>query len=228
MKIGLVGGTFDPIHLGHLDVGRAAQQVLGLDEVWLVPARMPPHRHQPLASAAHRFAMAALAIADEPAFRLSDIEMDRPGPSYTIDTLDALAASGPGGRVFYFVIGADAFGDVPTWRAFPAVLDRCHFVVVSRPGRRAADLRTTLPALAPRMVDMPGAVPARPSILLVDAATADVSSTDLRRRIAAGLTVTGLVPDRVAAYLERHGLYGPRAAAPSGPAVEARQETEHA
>jgi nicotinate-nucleotide adenylyltransferase len=228
MTIGLLGGTFDPIHLGHLDVGRAAQRALDLDEIWIVPARRPPHRHRPLASAAHRFAMAALALAGEPRFRLSDIEMDRQGPSYTIDTLGALETDHRPGRAFVFVIGADAFRDVPSWRAFPAVLDRVHFVVVSRPGHRATGLRAALPALASRMVDVPCAIPAHPSILLLDAPTADVSSTDVRHRLLTGQPVTGLVPDVVAAYVEKHGLYGPGSTDPAGPASGVTEETEHA
>src|SRR6187549_2314720 len=101
--IGLLGGTFDPVHCGHLDVARAAQQALGLDEVWLVPARVPPHRTTPQASAAHRFAMAALAVSDDPTLRASDVEMESGGPSYTIDTLERLEATGLDARGLCFI-----------------------------------------------------------------------------------------------------------------------------
>lgn len=207
MNVGLVGGTFDPIHQGHLDVAQAARQALDLDEVWLVPARTPPHRHQPVASATHRFAMAALACEGQAAVRVSDVEMDRPGPSYTIDTLDALTAlHGP--RVsFYCILGADAFADVPTWRAYPTILDRCHFVAVSRPGKPVAALRAALPALASRMCDAPCTRPPTPSIFLVDALTAAVSSTGIRQALRADRSIAGLVPTAVAAYIEHHALY---------------------
>jgi nicotinate-nucleotide adenylyltransferase len=207
MRIGLLGGTFDPIHHGHLDVARAAATTVGLDEVWLLPARQPPHRHQPHASAAHRFAMVALATAAEPAMRVSDLEMDRPGPSYTIDTLAAAERAVPPGATIFFLIGVDAFHDVPTWRAYPDVIDRCHFVVVSRPGAPVADLADRLPILAPRMIKLPSPIPSTPSIFLVEAPTSIASSTEVRRRIADGRSIDDLVSGPVAAYIAKHRLY---------------------
>lgn len=207
MKLGLLGGTFDPIHHGHLDVARAGQRFLDLDEVWVVPARQPPHRQRPHVSAAHRFAMAALAVSVEPGMRVSDVEMDRQGPSYSMDTLTTVRHMVERDSVICFLIGVDAFRDVPSWRGFPSVLDLCHFAVVSRPGASVTTLRTDLPQLAPRMIDTPCEIPRQPSILLVDAPTAAVSSTDVRRRLTEGDDVTGLVPDSVAAYIARHQLY---------------------
>lgn len=208
MTLGLLGGTFDPFHVGHVDVARAALDAVGLDEVWIVPARMPPHRRTPHASAAHRFAMAALGVAAEPRFRVSDLEMDREGPSYTVDTLDGFLASDAavGHRVF-FIIGADAFRDIAQWRAFPNVLDRCHFVVVSRPGVAATSLPPLLPAVRDRMVTTPSPIPARPSVLLVDTPTAPVSSTEVRRAHREGRPLTDLVPAAVADYIQRQRLY---------------------
>lgn len=207
MKLGLLGGTFDPIHQGHLDVARAAIEALALDEVWLVPARQPPHRHNPHASAPHRFAMVALATADAPRLRVSDIEMERAGPSYTVDTLSAVGATVPGDTTLFFLIGVDAFRDVPSWRAFPAVLDRAHFVVVSRPGAPVADLRDRLPALASRMITAPAAIPPTPSIFLVEAPTSPVSSTEVRSRVRTGGSIEDLVSGPVAAYIAKHRLY---------------------
>ena len=207
MKLGLFGGTFDPVHCGHLDVARAAQVALGLDRVWLVPARVPPHRSAPLASASHRFAMAAIAVASEDAMQVSDIEMDTPGASYTIETLDRLSAIGIAPAAVHLVTGADAFRDVPTWKGYPHLLDRCHFVVVSRPGNPAPALREALPALRERMVEPSWQSAARPSIFLVDVPTAAVSSTDVRRAIRDGDSLTGLVPPAVAAHIARHQLY---------------------
>lgn len=208
MTVGLFGGTFDPMHRGHLDVAQAARRALALDVVWVIPARVPPHRTQPHASASHRFAMAALALEHEDGLRLSDVEMDTDGPSYTVTTLDRLDARGVSGTSTFFITGADAFRDIRTWKAFPAILDRCHFVAVSRPGCPARSLRDALPALADRMHDVPCAVPPTPSILLVDAPTAPVSSTGVRQALAEGAPIEGMVPDAVAHYIRREHLYG--------------------
>ena len=214
MRLGLFGGTFDPIHVGHLDVARVAEQALGLDRVWLIPARVPPHRHTPQASAAHRFAMTSLAVQGTDHLLVSDVEMDVDGPSYTAETLDRLQARGVDLTSAFFIIGADAFRDIAAWRAYPAVLDRCHFTVVSRPGLPASTLRHALSGLAPRMVNVPPAgtsapfaIPARASILLVDRPTSPISSTDVRRSLASGEPITGMVPDSVADHIRRHALY---------------------
>lgn len=207
MNIGLLGGTFDPIHLGHVDVARAAHRVLALDQVWIVPARTPPHRHHPVASAAHRFAMATLAIAGEASMRVSDVEMDQLGPSYTIDTFDRLGVGTGSRHRFVFISGADAFKDIPSWKAYPAILDRCHFAVVSRPGLPCHALPQLLPDLAPRMLEAPCPFPLNPSIFLVDVPTAAVSSTNVRHALAAHRPLDGLVPPPVAAHISRHGLY---------------------
>jgi nicotinate-nucleotide adenylyltransferase len=207
MRIGILGGTFDPVHNGHLDVADAASRALVLDELWLVPCRVPSHRSTPHASAAHRFAMTALATASLPHILLSDLEMTSDMPSYTVETLDRLAARGTDMSQLFVITGADAFADIATWRAYPAVLDRCHFAVVSRPDRPVTTLRAALPDLAPRMVTMPAPLPAHPSILLIDAPTAPVSSTDVRQRAAAGESLTGLVPAPVRDYISKHHLY---------------------
>ncbi len=207
-KQGLLGGTFDPVHVGHLGVAAAARRALGLDAVTLLPAPLPPHRAAPSASAPHRFAMAALATQDVPDMTLSDVEFDSPGPSYTDTTLDRLSARGIDTRTLFFIIGADAFRDIASWRNFPAVLDRCHFVVVSRPGTPVEELRVALRPLSARMVQAPCTIPAEPCIFLVDALTPPVSSTDIRDRLASGRPVAGLLPASVQAYIEKHGLYG--------------------
>ena len=210
MTLGLFGGTFDPIHNGHLDVARAARGALGLSEVWVVPARLPPHRSLPLASAAHRFAMAALAIVDDDGLVLSDLEMDTDGPSYTTHTLDRLTERGVDTRALCLITGADAFLDIRSWKDYPQLLNRCHFAVVSRPGTSALTLPSALPDLAGRMEPATPVPPSRPRILLDDAPTAPVSSTDVRRARAAGQSLAGLVPPAVAAYIDRHALYAPR------------------
>lgn len=218
--VGLLGGTFDPIHRGHLDVARAAREALGLDEVWLVPARHPPHRENPIASAAHRFAMAALALAEDDSLRLSDAEMERTGPSFTIETLDLLESRHPHLKgAFIFLAGVDAFRDIRTWRRWDELIDRCHFAVVSRPGDAARTVREDLPELAERMHDAPCALTQRAGIFLIDAQTAPVSSTSLRAALAAERPVDGLLPGTVATYAVQHRLY----AEPPVPVMEAPQ-----
>ena len=206
-RLGLLGGTFDPIHQGHLDVAEAARQALGLTHILVVPARLPPHRRAPRASAAHRFAMAALAVESHAQLLVSDMEMEDSAPSYTAATLDRLARRGFDTTSLFFVTGADAFQDIGTWMDYPAILDRCHFVAVSRPGHPAPELPRLLPDLASRMRQTPCDVPAQPAILLVDASTAPVSSTGVRERIRNGESIEQLVPRGVAAYIMKHGLY---------------------
>jgi nicotinate-nucleotide adenylyltransferase len=216
-RLALLGGTFDPIHRGHLDIARAAREALGLDQVSLVPANAPPHRRAPEASAAHRFAMAGLASLDDPGLLVSDIEMLDTAPSYTSSTLAKLADKGFTGTAVVFITGADAFREIGTWKGFPAILDACHFIVVSRPGVPVGGLRRDLPALADRMVDLPAAIPDAPAILLVDAVTADVSSTRVRQKLLEGGTIEGMVPATVAAYIRKQRLYRAQQAPPQDP-----------
>lgn len=210
VRAGWLGGTFDPIHNGHLDVARAAHAALALDHVQLVPAGIPPQRSAPSASIAHRVAMAELAAALHEWLHVSRIEIDAETTSYTSDTLDRLAAAGVDLRTLYVITGADAFAGILTWKDAEHLLDRCHFVAVSRPGYPAPLLRESLPALAPRMIDADGCnPPAQPSIFLVDAPTSPVSSTAVRAQASEGRSLGGLVPAAVAAYIEQHGLYRP-------------------
>jgi nicotinate-nucleotide adenylyltransferase len=207
-RLGWLGGTFDPIHNGHLDVARAAQHALALDQVQLVPAGRPPQRSAPSASIDHRVAMVELAAALHEWLRVSRIEIDSVTTSYTTDTLDRLAAAGVDLRSLFVITGADAFAGIMTWKDPQRLLDRCHFVAVSRPGHPAPSLRRSLPALAARMIDANGCIPpAQPSIFLVEAPTSAVSSTAVRAQAAEGRPLDGLVPPAVAAYIEQHGLY---------------------
>jgi nicotinate-nucleotide adenylyltransferase len=218
-RTGVLGGTFDPIHEGHLAVAIAAARALALDDILLVPSRTPPHRPvDPAASIFHRFAMVALAAQRDPRLLSCDLELSRPGPSYTADTLRALHATGLDRLQIFFLIGADAFADIAVWREYPAVLDFAHFVVCSRPGTPASVIPTRLPGLAYRMltlqpdVDAPPASPT-PTVYLLDGATPPVSSTDVRARARAGRPLAGLLPPEVEAYIRRHGLYGAPASA---------------
>ena len=207
-RIGILGGTFDPIHCGHLDVGRAAERALGLTQIVLITANTPPHRPQPVASSYHRFAMVALAIGGHERWRASDVELGTGLPSFTSGTLEHFHDRGFAPTELCFLIGADAFVEIESWKDFPAILDRAHFAVVSRSGFPVADMSARLPALARRMTG-PSEVAARttPSIFLIDAPTANVSATAIRQRSANGESIVGLVPPAVGQHIERHALY---------------------
>lgn len=209
-RIGILGGTLDPIHEGHLGAARAAQHALHLAQVIVMPSRVPPHRAQgPAASPYHRFAMAALAVSTAAGMIVSDEELCAEGPSYTALTLERLAQRGLNASQIFFIIGADAFAEIETWYRYPAVLDLAHFAVVSRPGEPAIDLRHRLPGLRSRLL-LPGeeaAAGGGTSIFLVNAPTPEVSSTEIRRRLRAGEAIGGLVPPAVEGHIRRHGLY---------------------
>lgn len=209
-RIGILGGTLDPIHCGHLSAAIAARDAFGLSHVLVVPSRIPPHRPvQPLASPFHRFAMASLAVSGVPRLEASDEELSADGPSYTADTLDRLHARGIGATQIFFITGADAFADIATWKRYPAVLDLANFVVVARPGHSLDALPSRLPSLAGRL--RPAGGYAQPgdgtSIYLLQAPTPDVSSTVVRERLKRGEPVSGLVPPLVEAHIHQHALY---------------------
>jgi nicotinate-nucleotide adenylyltransferase len=219
MTLGVLGGTFDPIHNGHLAAGQRAQAALGLAQVLVVPSRIPPHRPAGAPPEA-RLAMARLAAAGRPGWVVSDIELGREGPSYTFDTLTALRAEST--SQFFFIIGADAFAEIATWSRYPAVLDLAHFVVVARPGITLHSLQARVPDLADRMttpdafnsptdakatVGKPSPSAHKTRVILLETATPDVSSTEIRRRVRAGESILGLVPDPVASYISAHRLY---------------------
>ena len=207
-RIGLLGGTFDPIHQGHLDLAGAAWAALDLTALYLVPSRQPPHRPQPAASSFHRFAMVAVAIAGRAGWRVSDVELQRPDPSFTAATLQTFAGFGFTAEELFFVLGADAFEDIASWRDYPAILTAAHFAVVSRPGYPVAELPRRLPSLAARMCEVPARNTDRPSIFLIPGPTADVSSTAIREQCRRGLSLAGMVPDGVRQHIEQHQLYG--------------------
>jgi nicotinate-nucleotide adenylyltransferase len=204
-RLGVLGGTFDPIHNGHLRAGEAARKVLDLDEIRVFPSHDPPHRpHTPRASAFHRFALAALAIQGREGWRLSDAELIRPGPSYTAHTLRALHKAGWDPAQIFFIIGADAFAEIATWYEFPAVLRYANFAVLARPGavtpkallQRLDIARFTAPASA-----------GSPAVFTIEADTPNISSTDIRARLAARQPIDDLVPPPLAQYIQNHGLY---------------------
>ena len=195
MKLGIMGGTFDPIHLGHVAMAEAAADCAGLDRVLLVPAGVPPHRGAATAPAADRLAMVRLAAAGHPRLDVSDIELRRPGPSYTLDTLRAVARARPGSEL-YLLLGWDAAREIRAWHAPDEVLRLARPVVVSRPG---------YPAPTERDLGSAGIEPTW--AILCDVPTPDVESTDVRRLVLNGGSLAGLVDPAVEAYLRRHRLY---------------------
>jgi nicotinate-nucleotide adenylyltransferase len=208
-RIGILGGTFDPIHCGHLDLGKAAREALSLDEIVVVPTNIPPHRAQPVASSHHRFAMVAVAINGMPGWRLSDIELREERRSYTSLTLARMHEDGFDRRELVFIAGADAFAEVDTWHDYPSIFDLAHFAVVARPGYPVAALKERLPALAPRMIPPGETAFSGPGtmIFLIERKTADVSSTAIRQRRLAGEPIADLVPEPVRQYIEQQELY---------------------
>ena len=208
-RLGILGGTFDPVHVGHMDVGRAADAALRLTEMVLVTSNVPPHRPQPLTSAYHRFAMVAIAVQEQPEWRAADLELRYAAPSYTSRTLGQFHDRGYEPTELFFVIGADAFVEIESWRDYPNILEAAHFAVVSRPGMPVARVPERLPHLTSRMVTVPADADgsAIPLIVLIDSATADVSSTAIRERLAAGGSIAGMVPRRVQQHIVQHGLY---------------------
>lgn len=219
-RIGILGGTLDPIHCGHLAAATAARDVFNLSTVFVLPSHVPPHRPlQPVASPFHRFAMAALAVSGVDRLHVSDDELRLEGPSYTADTLDRMQGRGLAASQIFFITGADAFAEIATWKRYPAVLDLANFVVVSRPGHNLAAMKARLPELADRMRaadDAATSIGHRtldighpiPLIYLLETSTPDVSSTRVRERLRRGEPVTGLVPPLVEAHIHTHALYG--------------------
>jgi nicotinate-nucleotide adenylyltransferase len=207
--VGLLGGTFDPIHLGHLAAARAAQSALDLDTVRFIPAARPPHRSDsPRAAEYHRVEMIRRAICDMPGWEISDLELRRQGKSYTWDTLVFLHQHDLSPSQIFFITGADAFAEIATWHQYPAILDAAHFVVISRPGISLDTMRARIPMLVPRMISAHEFEDsANTRIVIVPSNTPEVSSTEIRERAALGESLDHLVPTAVAAYIAQQQLY---------------------
>ena len=200
-RVGIFGGTFDPIHLGHLQVAQAARDQHRLDRVIFVPARRQPMKPSaPVASGRHRVAMVQLAIEDQPAFSASDRELARPGKSFTIDTvLEFRAELGPDAELF-FILGSDSVRDLPNWHELEKLAESCTLVVAARPGWPVDALDTLEGRLPPEQIAAMKAAAVR--------CTANtVSASEIRRRIAEGDPAEGLVPAAVAVYVAKNKLY---------------------
>jgi nicotinate-nucleotide adenylyltransferase len=222
MNIALFGGTFDPIHRGHLNVARAAARRFRLREVWFIPADIPPHKQRvPITSYFHRYSMVTLAVAHEPDFLPSLLEAPEPEahmerhPSYTIDTIRRVKAGLRRGDRLYFLIGIDAFRDIATWHKVDELLRECQFIVAARPGYSLEDIASSLPkSLKPTLKELRAtglneALQRRGVTLhLLPETHEDVSATQIRAAMKKrGGQLKKLVPDSVAEYIRKEGLY---------------------
>jgi len=195
MRLGLFGGTFDPIHLGHLILAEQCREAYALDKVWFVVAGVPPHKQGERTSAAHRLEMVRIAIAGHPAFEVCDVETTRPGPHYSVETLGAIHRDRPEDDLF-FLIGADSLEDLPTWRDPAGIARLATIVVVNRPG-----ITDRPPGSLPNF--WPGTRP----LGTVEVPPIGIASKDLRRRLAERRSIRYMVPRGVEAYIEAQQLY---------------------
>ncbi len=196
-RVGILGGTFDPVHLGHLILAEEAQQQLGLRVVCFVPAADPPHKQgRKLAPAEDRVAMLARAVAGNPAFTVSRVDVDRPGPHYTLDMVRIFQRELPPDTQLYFLMGFDSLAELPTWHEPAALVAACHLVALTRPAVPLdwAHLEAALPGVRAR-------------VTLLDMPELEISSSELQARVRAGRSIRYLVPDAVCEYIQERGLY---------------------
>lgn len=213
-RVGLLGGTFDPIHLGHLYAAEAAARRFALDPVLVIPSYAPPHKDgRTVAPAEDRFRMVELACAGHPGLLASRIEVDARETSYSVITLEKVRRLYPSAGLF-FIVGADAFREIETWRDYERVLGECRWIVTDRPGTRLADLRDLLGGrFRDRMLelrpgeDATGELAESARIFLLRIGALEISATEIRRRVRAGGSLAGLVPEAVAGYIRSRGLY---------------------
>jgi len=197
LKLGVLGGTFDPPHNGHLLIAREALTQLGLTQVLFAPTRQPPHKNAAAHTAIeHRIEMVRLAIAADPQFVLSRVDVDRAGPTYTVDTMRILREQFGARAELFFIMGMDSLANILTWRAPEQLIQLCQLAVFARPGFGAnlVALEQKIPGLRARVV-------------LLDAPALDIAASDLQTRVRAGESIAHLVPEAVARYVAEKGLY---------------------
>ncbi|MCE2462498.1 MAG: nicotinate-nucleotide adenylyltransferase [Dehalococcoidia bacterium] len=198
MRVGILGGTFDPIHVGHLLIAEDARVSMELEEVLFIPTGQPWMKSgRALSPAHHRMNMVRMAIASNPFFRASSMEIERPGPTYTVDTLREMRHELGGEDDLYFILGSDSSDEFHRWKEPEEVLRLCTIVTMPRPG----SLKHGLSA-----IDQSGSG----NVVLLEGPLMDISGTEIRRRVSLGLSVRYLVPHEVEHYIRRYGLYGDR------------------
>ena len=198
MKIGIMGGTFDPIHLGHLATAEAVRELFALDEILFIPAARPPHKlDKNVTDERHRLAMTRLATSSNKFFRVSDMELKRTGLSYTFDTMNELHKTLGSSTELFFIIGADSLADLSKWHAARELVAKCHFIATTRQG-----VDTDFSA-----VESFFGASAREHIHRVTTPGLEISSTDLREKLKLGRSIKYLVPEIVEDYILREGLY---------------------
>lgn len=213
MRLGLHGGTFNPIHLGHLRGVETAREAFGLERVYFIPAALPPHKDEKIeVSPAQRFEMVRLAVEDNPAFQVSDVELSRPGKSYSIDTVLYFRKRYPGAELF-FIVGLDSFLEVTTWKRYQDLFSLCHFVVLNRSGSKRSDP----PDLTPRVfwtnfrrgenADQWVHGPSGLVTYFVERPIMDISSSEIRERRRTGRSVRYMMPEKVEAYVIENRFY---------------------
>jgi nicotinate-nucleotide adenylyltransferase len=197
MKIGVLGGTFDPVHVAHIAMAEKAREALELDEVLLVPAGQPMYKvNRAITPAMHRVAMLQLAVKGKPGLAVSAMELDRPGPSYTVDSIAQLRKYEPGSEI-YFILGSDSLAQLPDWREPARLVAMCRLVALARTGYPRPDMKK-----------LEGKVPGiNKKVIFLDWQDIDVSATDIREKVSQGKSVDGLVPRPVAEYIKKHKLY---------------------
>lgn len=218
-RLGLLGGSFNPIHNGHLAIAGQVRETLRLDRMLFIPTGEPPHKRDgSLAPAKDRYEMVRLAIADNPSFALSDIEVKRTGKSYSIDTIRELQRQHGPSTELYFLIGLDAFLDFPGWKEPQALLKACWFVVISRPGHSFQSLAklSVLPTLdyhalaqldAGGMTRLDIPIPSCPGIICLPLPPSPISASDIRHRVQSKATLANVLPPPVESYILQHRLY---------------------
>jgi len=210
--IGVLGGTFDPIHFGHLRPALELVEQLGLDEVRLIPARVPPHRGQPAAGVDHRLAMLERAISGESRLHIDTRELSREGPSYTVDTLKSLRSELGADMPLGLIMGMDAFYGLATWHRWRELTEHANLVVTYRPDSPVPRDGELGHWLRSARVQEPGALKARAAgeLLVWSVTQLDISATGIRELVGAGRSARYLLPDSVWTYIREHGLYGAR------------------
>ena len=211
-RLGIQGGTFDPIHYGHLRLAEEVGETLNLEHVYLIPAALPPHKGQRKVSPfQHRLEMTRIASAESPLLKVLDLEARREGFSYSIETLKTFHRMVQPDLDLHFVLGMDAFLEIETWKDYRSLFHYAHFVVIQRPGFPSDILESFLPTLGVAFAKKNGenrfVAPSGYEVICMEATLMDISSTKIREKVAAGKSIRFLVPEAVKTYIDHNHLY---------------------